>query len=125
MSDCNECEEQSGCYHWNQIKDTKEPTGIGQCPEFKPKIRTYRFVLERVEDVTGVSGTGIIAHGVRLPTGRCVMEWAGEIEHSIVIWSSVAAMLIVVTHKGKNQTNIRWIDPIPPIDHPLDLKGVE
>lgn len=69
-----------------------------------------RFFLERAEDLTGVSGTGIIAIGVRLPTGRCVMEWTGKIEQSIVIWSSVEKMLEVVTHQGRNDTKLRWLD---------------
>ncbi len=70
----------------------------------------HRFFLERTEDLTGVSGTGIIAVGVRLPTGRCVMEWTGKIEQSIVIWSSVEKMLEVVTHQGVSQTKLRWLD---------------
>lgn len=76
--------------------------------------KQYRFEIHREEDKTGVSGTGIVATGVRLPTGRCVMEWAGDLENSIVTWSSVDAMQEVVTHRGKDKTKIHWVDPIPP-----------
>jgi hypothetical protein len=41
--------------------------------EKPPKIR--KFHLNRVKDESGVSGTGIVAVGVVLPSGRAIMEW--------------------------------------------------
>jgi hypothetical protein len=41
--------------------------------EKTPKIR--KFHLNRVKDESGVSGTGIVAVGVVLPSGRAIMEW--------------------------------------------------
>lgn len=34
-----------------------------------------RFVLVRDEDSTGISGTGVVAEGVELQDGRCVLNW--------------------------------------------------
>lgn len=38
-----------------------------------PKMR--RFHLNRIKDASGVSGTGIVAVGVVLPSGKAIMEW--------------------------------------------------
>lgn len=38
-----------------------------------PKLR--RFYLNRVRDESGVSGTGVVAVGVVMPSGHAVMEW--------------------------------------------------
>jgi hypothetical protein len=36
---------------------------------------TSVFELYRAEDVTGISGTGVVAMGIVLPSGRAVMQW--------------------------------------------------
>lgn len=41
-----------------------------------PKVR--KFHLNRVRDESGVSGTGIVAVGVVLPSGRAIMEWVSK-----------------------------------------------
>lgn len=66
-----------------------------------------RFLLIRDEDVTGVSGTGLIAEGVTFTTGRVVVHWLGRYQ-SIVIWDSVASLLAVNGHGEK--TYIEWVD---------------
>lgn len=66
-----------------------------------------RFYLKRNEDESGISGIGIVAHGVVLPSGRVVMEWARE-PYSININDSVADVEAVHGHGGK--TEIVWID---------------
>ena len=44
--------------------------------ESPPKIR--KFHLNRKVDESGVSGTGIVAVGVVLPSGRAIMEWVSK-----------------------------------------------
>lgn len=36
------------------------------------------FTLHRMEDETGVSGTGVVAWGVRWPDGSCSIRWLGK-----------------------------------------------
>lgn len=36
------------------------------------------FTLHRMEDATGVSGTGVVAWGVRWPDGSCSLRWLGK-----------------------------------------------
>lgn len=66
-----------------------------------------QFYLQRDEDESGVSGTGKVAVGVVLPTGRCVMEWHGEkYVHSIGIYQNIDEIVTIHGHNGK--TKIVW-----------------
>lgn len=66
-----------------------------------------RFYLERKSDVSGLSGTGIIAVGSQFPTGRCVMQWQTAIK-SMVIYDSAEEVQKVHGHDGK--TVLHWMD---------------
>lgn len=69
-----------------------------------------RFVLDRIEDETGVSGTGIVAVGVRFPDGKCVTRWCsqGSEIHQTCVWDSIDHVKRVHGHGGK--TTVRWLD---------------
>jgi hypothetical protein len=69
-----------------------------------------QFYLERTEDVSGVSGTGRVAVGVQLPSGKGVLEWCVEgIEPTIAIYDNIGVVERVHGHKGK--TLVRWTAP--------------
>lgn len=66
-----------------------------------------RFHLLRSEDVSGVSGCGIVASGVVFDDGRVAMEWGGE--HSTInIYSTIEDVEYLHGHGGK--TKIIWQD---------------
>ena len=65
-----------------------------------PKLRKFHF--EREEDVSGLSGTGIVAIGVMLPSGMVVLEWLTPIK-SINHYHSIADMEALHGHGGKTQ----------------------
>lgn len=67
-----------------------------------------RFILRRAADPTGVSGPGLIAAGVQLPSGRCVLEWAPPAA-SVVIHASAAEIESIHGHQGS--TVLEWLDP--------------
>lgn len=67
-----------------------------------------RFVLERSEDVSGVSGTGTVAEGVEFSDKRVALRWIVGEWRSTVIWDSIEAVRIIHGHDGA--TKIRWID---------------
>jgi hypothetical protein len=69
-----------------------------------------RFVLNRIEDETGVSGIGLVAHGVQFPDGTVVLRWCVGEHRSTVIWDSMAAVEAIHGHGGK--TRIDWIDGV-------------
>ena len=43
-------------------------------------MKLQEFYLLRKKDVSGVSGTGIVARGIILPSHRAVIEWCTEHE---------------------------------------------
>lgn len=66
-----------------------------------------RFQLQRDVDVSGVSGTGVVALGVAFPDGTCVVRWLGE-RQSTVVWPSVEDVEVIHGHGGA--TRIVWLD---------------
>lgn len=68
------------------------------------------FALVRDEDVTGMSGTGTVAHGVQFADGTTVIRWVGE-RPSTVIWEDVEHAAFIHGHGGK--TRIVWIAEEP------------
>jgi hypothetical protein len=66
-----------------------------------------RFLLHRHEDVTGLSGTGLVAWGCAFPDGVAVVHWLGE-HASTVVWERVASVKAIHGHVGK--TEILWLD---------------
>lgn len=70
-----------------------------------------RFHLVRDVDVSGCSGTGIVAQGVQFPSGTCVMEWKpGKVDVcSLGTYRSAFELLAVHGHNGASR--LEWIDP--------------
>lgn len=66
-----------------------------------------RFYLYRQTDVSGVSGTGIVAEGVQFVDGTAVVRWRGQ-HASTVVWTSVADAEAIHGHGGATQ--IIWVD---------------
>ena len=70
-----------------------------------------RFVLMRDEDVTGVSGTGVVAEGVHWTEGDVVaLRWTSAWPTSVVFHDrGIASVEAIHGHGGK--TRIVWLDP--------------
>jgi hypothetical protein len=66
-----------------------------------------RFVLNRLEDDTGVSGTGFIAEGVEFGDGTAALRWRTE-HTSTAIYSSMTDLVAIHGHGGK--TVVVWVD---------------
>ena len=58
-----------------------------------------KFHLMRIQDATGISGTGIVAVGVMFPSGVCIMEWTTPIK-SVGSYNSVADLEALHGHNG-------------------------
>jgi hypothetical protein len=67
----------------------------------------YLFVLDRSEDVTGVSGTGVVAEGIQFSDGSCALRWCVGEHRSTVIWSSIEAVKAIHGHDGKTVVRFR------------------
>lgn len=68
------------------------------------------FALYRVRDPTGVSGTGVVAWGVRLPGGKAVLQWTGATTgiQQVSLYDSVSEIEHIHGHDG--QTRVIWMD---------------
>lgn len=69
-----------------------------------------RFQLHRDHDVSGVSGTGVVAEGVAFTDGTVAMNWLGP-RSSKVLHESVENVVGIHGHEGN--TRLVWIDPGP------------
>jgi hypothetical protein len=68
-----------------------------------------RFVLQRDEDMTGISGTGVVAEGVLFSGGVVALRWTSEWPTSVVFHDrGLQAVEKVHGHGGK--TRIVWLD---------------
>ncbi len=66
-----------------------------------------RFVLERDRDVSGVSGTGVVAEGVEFDDGKVCLRWRGK-HRSLVMWDEIESVLVIHGHDGA--TRLVWVD---------------
>lgn len=67
--------------------------------------QTRYFQLIRLEDVSGISGVGLVAEGTQFHDGQCVLSWFGK-HHSIEIHPSIEQVKALHGHGGK--TKIVW-----------------
>lgn len=65
------------------------------------------FILQRDEDETGVSGTGVVAEGVEFSDGKVSIRWIVGEFRSTVVWDSIEAVEAIHGHGGK--TRIEWL----------------
>jgi hypothetical protein len=66
-----------------------------------------RFVLNRTEDLSGTSGTGIVAEGVRFTDGTVALRWTVELK-STAVYDSVDDLIAIHGHDGA--TTVVWAD---------------
>lgn len=66
-----------------------------------------RFVLNRVEDFSGVSGIGIVAEGIEFSDGTCALRWKTK-HRCTAIYDSILVLEHIHGHEGR--TKIVWID---------------
>ena len=66
-----------------------------------------RFVLVRDEDVTGVSGTGVVAEWIVFTSGLVVIHWLRE-PFSMGLYQSLDDVIFIHGHGGR--TKLQFID---------------
>lgn len=68
-----------------------------------------RFNLVRSKDLTGISGTGTVGHGVEFTDtdGSCVMRWDTPTS-STTFYRSIEDLVHIHGHEGA--TVVEWID---------------
>jgi hypothetical protein len=66
-----------------------------------------KFYLNRIEDESGVSGTGRVAEGVQFSNGKCAISWLTNFT-SVAVYDSIYDVIAIHGHQGKTQ--IVWVD---------------
>jgi hypothetical protein len=69
-----------------------------------------RFRLVREVDVSGISGTGVVAEGVLLSNGMCVVSWFGEWGTTVLHHRGLASIEYIHGHGGL--TRVIWLDEV-------------
>lgn len=66
-----------------------------------------RFVLDRTEDHSGVSGVGLVAEGVMFSDGTAALRWVVGLR-STALYNSMNDLVAIHGHNGSTQ--VRWLD---------------
>lgn len=72
-----------------------------------------RFHFNRIEDASGVSGTGRVADGVLFDNGLVALSW-NSVHKCVNVYTSLAEMMAVHGHEGK--TELVWVDGDPYVE---------
>lgn len=65
--------------------------------------------MVRDKDLSGISGTGHVADGVRFGDGRVALRWvAGDTPKQTAVWDDITHVEVVHGHGGA--TRVEWID---------------
>ena len=71
------------------------------------RMKMRRFILNRTEDISGMSGTGIVAEGVVFDDGTCALRWL-TMRRSTVIFDNVSDLIAIHGHGGTTQ--LQYLD---------------
>lgn len=71
------------------------------------EVTMRRFILNRVEDATGTSGTGVVAEGVQFSNGQVVIHWISQLE-AINVYANNVVLEKLHGHQGR--TTVHWLD---------------
>lgn len=70
--------------------------------------QSRRFELHRDVDISGVSGTGVVADGVVFPDGVTVLRWRTLVASTVVHDQGITAVDAIQGHSGA--TRIVFLD---------------
>ncbi|MFI6249000.1 hypothetical protein [Streptomyces sp. NPDC051016] len=68
------------------------------------------FVLQRDQDISGVSGTGIVADGVLFPDGHAAIHWRGKWALTTPHPDGLDSIIDIHDHGGRGDLHIIWSD---------------
>jgi len=73
----------------------------------KPRYRVFEMI--RVEDLSGVSGTGIVAQGMEFDDGQCVIRWLTDVK-ATAIYKNIQELESIHGHKGRTKIFFKEIE---------------
>lgn len=78
----------------------KLPTVAERNPLTTSNSRTFKLV--RVQDETGISGTGVVAEGIEFTNGWCSLSWLTAM-HSVAVYPNARAVEAIHGHNGRTK----------------------
>lgn len=60
------------------------------------------FYLNRLEDESGVSGTGRVAHGFVADNGKVAVFWLSDVK-SVTLYDNIGEVTSIHSHQGKTE----------------------
>jgi len=69
-----------------------------------------RFELHRDTDVTGISGTGVVADGIEFPDGTVVLQWRGPTASVVIYGAPDGTSDVEKVHGHGGSTRLVWTD---------------
>ena len=98
---------------WNELPAAIEgkPVRTLWTGKFKifPQDSPVRFYMNRMTDVTGVSGTGKVLSGVILPSGKVVIEWIKPYQN-LGIYENIQQFLTIHVDCHPDSNEVVFID---------------
>lgn len=67
----------------------------------------HTFYVYRMEDISGVSGTGLVAEGIQFTNGKVAVTWRTEV-NSVTVYDSMLDAMKIHGHGG--YTKFIWIE---------------
>jgi hypothetical protein len=99
----------------DELIDLPRPSRLRPSPK-RLKVATPQgprcFHLVRYRDVTGVSGTGVVAEGVEWSDGTVALRWSSKYPTTTVWQDGIEALIAVHGHGGAS--TIHWLDEQAP-----------
>jgi hypothetical protein len=74
------------------------------------RLHPRAFILQRDEDETGISGTGVVAEGVEFSDGTVALRWISEWPTSVVFHDR-GIHSVQAIHGHGDKTRIVWTQP--------------
>jgi hypothetical protein len=74
------------------------------------------FHFYRIEDHSGVSGTGAVVEGVQFTNGWCVLRWISG-KSSICFYRSIEDVKAIHGHEGKTEIVVHDFEPLGQARH--------
>ncbi len=76
-------------------------------------MRQGVFQFVRIEDVSGVAGTGVVATGYVAPNGKACMFWTVPGKPQTVVVADQFEDLCVHLHGGQTMVEWIWAEDVP------------
>ena len=114
-------EQANGCREMRRLESIAGLAGFPDGPHDDGQPTFRRFHLVRDVDVSGVSGTGVVAEGVAFTDGTACLRWCSAWKSTAVYEAGMPSVEAIHGHDGA--TRIVWLDQPAGAEKGADVQG--